>query len=126
SSNNKLNVIDIKQTGEVHLAIAQQPSDATAGTAINPAVTVSLVDDSGKVITNANLQVTVAIAAGPGSFAKGSTLTVSLKKGVATFSNLVLNTAGSYTLQATTGTLDPVTSNTFTVDPAQADHLVFL
>jgi hypothetical protein len=126
SSNNKLNVIDIKQTGEVHLAIAHQPSDTTAGTAIGPAVTVSLVDDSGNVIANANLKVTVTIAAGPGSFTKGSTLTVSLKKGVATFSNLVLTTAGSYTLQVTAGTLDPITSNAFDVDPAQADHLVFL
>ena len=44
--------------------------------------------------------------------------------GVATFSNLVLNTAGTYTLKATDGALTGATSGNLTVSPAAASQLV--
>ena len=65
-------------------------------------------------------------AAGPGGFAGASTTTVTVNAGVATFSNLVLNTAGSYTLgeSGTNGLTGPASAS-FTVVPAGADHLGF-
>ena len=56
------------------------------------------MDQFGNVVTSDNSdQVTLAIATGPGSFTAGSTTTVTASSGVATFSNLVLNTAGTAT-----------------------------
>jgi len=44
---------------------------------------------------------------------------------VATFSNIDLDKAGSYTLRATSGTFAAVTSSSFTVTPAAVSKLVF-
>src|SRR5262249_7460075 len=44
---------------------------------------------------------------------------------VATFSNLVLNTAGIYTLQATDNALTAATSGNITINPAAATQLVY-
>ena len=106
-----------------------QPSNTTAGAAITPAVTVKIEDQFGNVVTSDSTDtVTVGIASGPGgaSFAGTSTLTVTANTGVATFNNLRLNTAGSYTLSETaSGGLTGPASNSFTVTPAAANQLVF-
>ena len=46
-------------------------------------------------------------------------------KGVATFSTLVLNTAGSYKIAMADGSLTGVTSSSITITPAAAAKLVF-
>ena len=104
-----------------------QPSNTTAGAAITPAVTVKIEDQFGNLVTSDNTDtVTVGIASGPGSFTGSSTTTVTASSGVATFSNLHLNTAGSYTLSETaSGGLTGPASNSFTVTPAAANQLVF-
>ncbi len=70
----------------------------------------------------------MTIASGPGSFAGWSTTSVNVTNGVATFSNLILDTAGSYTLTATpsgiTGVTAAVTSTSFAVSPAAENKLV--
>ena len=106
------------------LVFTSQPTNSLAGAAINPAVTVSEEDASGNVMTSdSTSQVTVAISnnAGGGTLAGGDSTTVS--NGVATFSNLKIDTAGvGYTLVATSsGPLSAATSNAFTVigSPAQ-------
>ena len=70
-------------------------------------MTVKIEDQFGNLVTSdSSDMVTVGIATGPGSFTGGSTTTVTASGGVATFSNLHLNTAGSYTLSETaTGSL---------------------
>src|SRR4029077_15762505 len=93
-----------------HLSFSVQPSDATAGNAINPAVKVQVFDRFNNPATNDNSdQVTLSVASGPGPFAAGSTTTVTVGGGLATFSNLVLDTAGRYTLgeSATGGVTGP-------------------
>src|SRR5207248_780225 len=71
-------------------------------------------------------QVTLSVASGPGGFAGGSTTTVTVSAGVATFSNLILNTAGTYTLgESGTGGITGPISSSFTVVPAAANHLAF-
>jgi uncharacterized protein YkwD len=110
-----------------HLAFDVEPSDTVAGTPVAPAVQVWLLDPLGNLQTGDNSdRVTLTLAAGPGRFTSGSTTTVTVKGGVATFDNLVLTTAGSYTLKATaTGGVTGTNSVTFVVSPAAADHLAF-
>ncbi len=119
---------DVTAGAATELAFSVQPSDTTAGNAISPAVQVQVFDKYGNPATNdSGTPVTLSVASGPGNFAPGSTTTVFDSAGVATFSNLVLDTAGpGYTLaeNAPGGVTGP-DSNSFTVNPAVADHLSF-
>src|SRR5438876_923744 len=103
-----------------------QPRTSVAGVAISPAVTVQVFDRFGNFASNDNSgQVTLSVASGPGGFAAGSTTTASVSAGVATFSNLILNTAGAYTLgESGTGGLTGPSSASFTVVPADPKRLV--
>lgn len=56
-----------------------------------------------------NGPVTIAVATGPGSISAGTT-TVNAMNGIATFTGIQFNQAGTYTLTATSGTLTPATS----------------
>ncbi len=110
-----------------HLAFVQQPTNATAGPSnpITPAVTVEILDKYNNVLTGDNSDhVTVAVNSGPSTSLNG-TLTETVSGGVATFSDLSLNTAGTYTLDANSGTLSQVPSSSFVISPAGADHLTF-
>jgi hypothetical protein len=108
------------------LAFGQQPTSTPAGGTIASAVTVQLFDHYGNLATGDNTdQVILTVASGPGSFATGSTTTATVSGGIATFNNLVLTRAGTYTLAASAGNLTGVTSGTFTINPAAADHLAF-
>ncbi len=53
------------------------------------------------------------------------TTTVTAKNGVATFSNLAIDTAGTYTLQATSGTLTPASSTSITITASTPAKLVW-
>ncbi len=117
----------IKAAGADHLGFSVQPSNTTVGAAINPVVQVEVFDKLGNLLTSDNSdQVTLSVASAPGGFSSGSTTTVTASGGIATFSNLVLDTAGSYTLaeNATGGVAGP-NSSSFVVSPAAADHLGF-
>jgi uncharacterized repeat protein (TIGR03803 family) len=116
----------VSALGADHLAFGIQPSTTTAGSAINPAVTVEVVDKFGNLITVDNSdQVTLSVASGAGGFAGGSPPPATVSGGIASFGNLVLDTAGSYTLGASANGLTGVTSSSFTVSAAGADHLNF-
>jgi hypothetical protein len=79
---------------------------------------VAVVDAHGNTVTHSSALVTLAIASGPaGARLEGHT-TLHAVHGVATFSDLSLNVAGSYVLKATGGNLTPDLSFTFTVLPA--------
>ena len=94
------------------LAFVQQPSNSLAGIAISPAVQVAVQDADGNAVTGATNPVTLALTSGTGL---GGTLTVTPQNGVATFSNLSVSSAGSYTLSATSSGLTSATSASFTV-----------
>src|SRR5439155_804956 len=110
-----------------HLAFGVQPGTTVAGVAVRPAVTVPASELFRNLATNDNTDhVTLSVATGPGGFTVGSTTTVTVNSGVATFSNLVLNTAGAYTLRNDgTGGRTGRKSASFTVFPAAADHRTF-
>jgi hypothetical protein len=100
--------------GPAKLAFTQQPSNGTVGVAISPAVLVAVEDTNGNTVPIDTSTVTLTLSSG--TFSGGSnTVSVAAVNGVATFSNLVINTAGTYTLAASDGTLTAATSNSFTI-----------
>ena len=116
--------ISITAAAASKLVITQQaPGTATAGAALSPAVKVSVEDQFGNVVTSDSS--TVTMAPNTGGFASGSTTSVQAQNGVATFSNLILNTVGNFTLTATDGSLTSATSTGVSVVPAAASKLVF-
>jgi hypothetical protein len=101
------------------LSFTVQPTGVNQGVAITPAVQVTAKDNIGNVLTAFTGNVTVAIAGGTGTAGAtlGGTKTVAAVAGVATFSNLTVDLAGSgYKLTATASGLTTGTSNAFTVN----------
>ncbi len=110
-----------------HVVFTVQPSIAIGGAEIAPAVLVTARDAQGNTATGFTAAVTVAIGANPAAGTLFGTTTVTAVAGVATFSNLRIEKAGSaYTLDATSGNLTAATSTAFDITPAAADHLAFL
>ncbi|MGA2969812.1 MAG: InlB B-repeat-containing protein, partial [Acidimicrobiales bacterium] len=91
-----------------------EPSETNATTATSASVTV--LDGVGDPV--AGDTVTISIFSGPGGgFDSSSTLSATTSvSGIATFTNLVLDQAGSYVLHAADGTVI-VNSTPFSVDP---------
>ena len=108
----------------VVMSVSTQPRTTTAGSTVSGPPTVTAKDQFNNNITGKDISVTL----NTGSFTVGSTTTVKTNdSGVAAFSNLVANTAGSYTL--TFRLVDhtaQATSNSFTVNPAAAAKLVMV
>jgi hypothetical protein len=100
------------------LVFTTQPSNTVAGSSITPAVTVSVEDANGNVVTSATTSITVAIGTNPGSppGTLSGTPTESAVSGVATFSNLKISSDGNgYTLTAAGGSLPGATSTAFNI-----------
>jgi hypothetical protein len=98
-----------------HLGFLQQPTTTPAGTAIKPPVSVQILDQYGNLTTStATVGMTVN---GPGGFAAGSVTSMPAVGGVATFSSLILNTSGSYTITASSNGVTGIQSNSFSVVP---------
>ncbi len=101
------------------------PATGTAGTALTT-LKVSVEDLYGNLITTGTglgdtLKVSVSTGPTGGVFTGGSTTSVAASNGTATFSNLVLNTSGTYTFTAT----DTTPGDTgFTAAPASAGTVV--
>jgi hypothetical protein len=102
---------------------AQPPATVIAGDSFG--LTVSAEDPFGNVDATFGGNVTVAMASNPGGGSLGGTTTVQAIDGVATFSDLMLNRAGSgATLQTSTSGLTAGTSDPFSVTGAPATQLV--
>jgi adhesin/invasin len=103
------------------LEFVQQPTDEVAGSAITPAVTIRAVDSGGQTVPSFTGNVTVAIGTNPAGGTLSGTTTVAAVNGVATFSNLSINRAGSgYTLAASASGLTGATSAAFAITPGPA------
>src|SRR5205807_1072701 len=89
-----------------HLAFGVQPTDAIAGNAISPSVTVQVLDTFGNLVTTDGSLVQVAIANNAGGGTLPGTLTRQASGGVATFNDLSIDKTGTgYTLKAKDGAL---------------------
>jgi hypothetical protein len=112
-------------SGAAKLYFSVQPSNATAGVAIAPAVVIQ--DASGNTVTSATSAVTVAIRANPGGGTLSGTTTVNPVNGVASFPGLSIDKAGAgYTLVASSIPLTSATSAAFTITPAAVARLAFI
>src|SRR5262249_43522297 len=95
------------------LHFVAQPTNATAGATITPAVTVQLQDSGGNNVAHAGDPVTLSLVP---SVALGGTVTVNTDaNGLATFSNLAVGTVGTYFLTANSTGLVSTQSNAFQI-----------
>ena len=119
------NPFDVSPGAPTSVAFLQQPTNATAGVTLAPAVTARILDSSGNVCTGSSAAVSVAFVSNPGGATLGGTLTQNAVSGVATFANLSVNLAGSYSLQATSAGVSAGNSGSFAIVAAAPDHLTF-
>jgi hypothetical protein len=117
---------DITAGGATQLVFTVQPTTATAGASIAPAVQVTAKDGLGNVAAGFTGTVTVAIGTNPAGGNLSGTKTVSAVAGVATFNDLSINRNGTgYTLTAKTSGLAIITSTSFDILLGPASQLVF-
>jgi len=103
----------------------RQPTSAVAGAALNPAITVQLLDPFGNVDASNTSPLSLTLGANPGGAALGGTFSVAAVAGIATFTSVNVNKAGvGYTLQASGSGLAGVTSSSFNIAVGSAHHLV--
>jgi hypothetical protein len=108
------------------LVFTVQPTTTSAGRAVSPAVRVAAVDLLGNTDLTFTGTVTVAIGHNPSAGTLSGTVTIAGFGGVATFSTLNIDKAGSgYTLTAAATGLASATSTSFTITSGAATTLVF-
>ena len=103
------------------LAFSVQPTSITGGQAISPAVQVEVRDAAGTRVAGDRTAITVAIGTNLGGAALAGTKTANAVDGIASFSGLSLDKAGTgYTLVASGGSLTGATSAAFNVAASPA------
>src|SRR5213079_3163398 len=117
-------VFNITAGTATQLVFSVQPSTTTAATAITPAVEVTAQDAGGNTASGFTGNITVAIGTNPSTGTLSGTKTVAAVAGVATFSGLSIDKAGTgYTLTATG--VGSTTSTAFNITAGTATALVF-
>ena len=107
---------NITTVAPAQLAFISQPSNTTAGATISPAVQVEVRDATGNRIDTAADRITMATGVNPGTATLSGTTTVGAVNGVATFSDLSIDSIGvGFTLVASTPNLIGATSTAFIV-----------
>src|SRR5205814_1007540 len=103
------------------LVVATDPAGATAGAAFATQPTVKVEDAYGNTVTTDSSNITATINSGTGSL-QGTT-TLASSSGIATFTNLRIDTTGAKTLHFTDSALTTTNTNSFTVNAAAAATL---
>lgn len=110
---------DIVAGAPVKLGFVQQPSNATAGDSIVPAVRVAVQDMLGNTVLIARASISLGLGANPGSATLGGVAVRQADSGVAAFPGLSVSApASGYTLQASAVGLATATSAPFSVTAA--------
>ncbi|MHB8875916.1 MAG: PKD domain-containing protein [Myxococcaceae bacterium] len=118
---------DIAPGAAARLVFAIAPSSTTAGAAISPAPSVTVQDALGNTVTSSTASITMAIDTNPSLGVLSGTLTVAAVAGVASFSTLSIDKAGTgYTLVASSGALAAATSPAFEILVGAPAKLVFI
>jgi hypothetical protein len=94
------------------LGFGVSPSTTVAGQIISPAVTVQVLDQQGRLVTDSTASVTLTLSVGGTLYGTSTTPAVG---GVATFSTLRVLPAGTYTLSASSDGLVGATSSPFSI-----------
>src|SRR5207244_685099 len=98
------------------LALGVQPGNTTAGQSISPAITVLVQDSLGNTVTTSSATITMAIGTNAGGGTLSGTTSVAASSGIATFSTLSIDKAGTgYTLPASSAGLTGATSSSFNI-----------
>jgi trimeric autotransporter adhesin len=106
------------------LVYLQQPTAVVAGSVIAPAVTATIQDANGNVVTSSTATVTIAIGTNPGGGTLTGTTSVSASAGVATFADLSIDRTGTgYKLAVSSAGLTGATSSSFNVTAGTAIQL---
>jgi Bacterial Ig-like domain (group 1)/Calcineurin-like phosphoesterase len=109
------------------LAFAVQPSNATAGGAITPAVQVAVQDAGDNLVSTATNSITIALGNNPSGGSLSGALSAAASGGIAQFSNLSIDKAGTgYTLQATASGVTTAVSTAFDIGAGAVDHLAYI
>jgi uncharacterized repeat protein (TIGR03803 family) len=124
-TNGQGTLFELLPTRTAQITVAQQPSAIQAGVTMLQPIVVDLELTGGQVNTADNSSVTLSIVSGPSGATLSGTTTVQASHGVATFSNLKLTHAGTYTLAASDGSLVPVALDSFAVYAGPATRLVY-
>jgi streptogramin lyase len=107
------------------LVFTAQPSNTAVGAHINPSVIVTAEDGSGNVVPGFPSTVTLKLANNPSSATLSGTLTVTPNQGVATFSDLSIDKAGSaYTLNASTMDFEFKAATSTSFDVTSGTHAI--
>jgi glucose/arabinose dehydrogenase len=119
----KLHFINTAVVGS--LSFQQSPLSTNAGAIISPAVTVLLLDTNNAPLTNVTVTLSLSNSA---ATLNGIGSQTSDAAGVVTFTNLSINTAGTYALQATAGFVPIVTnySSAFVISNTAAARLAIV
>jgi hypothetical protein len=98
------------------LAFTTQPGNANVASNISGPPTITVRDNFGNTVTSSTASVTIGMGANPAGGTLSGTTTKNAVSGVASFSDLAVNQAGTgYTLTAASTGLSSVTSNIFNV-----------
>jgi hypothetical protein len=100
------------------LAFFVQPNSVNVSERIEPAVQVIARDSLGGTDSTFTGRITITLTANSTGAALSGTRSVRPSNGIASFANLAVDKAGTYTLQATATGASPVTSSAFTVTTA--------
>jgi hypothetical protein len=92
-----------------------QPNSADVGQIISPAVEVVTRDSLGNINTSFNGTITIGLGSNSTGANLSGTTVVRPVNGIASFSNLAIDKAGTYTLRATGGGAGPVESGAFSI-----------
>ncbi len=105
---------NISAAAATQIVFTTEPSN---GTTSNPlrSVKVSVEDQYGNVVKTDTSAITLAIDTGPTGATLGGTLAVAVVNGVAVFNGLTLADTGTYTLDASDGSLTGATSDSFVI-----------
>lgn len=124
-------VFNVTGTGQTasatDLVITTQPGGGTGGVVWAQQPVVEAHDSGGAIDTSFNGSVTAEITTGTGTMGASllGTVTVTASNGVADFTDLAVDLAGTgYTLDFTSGSLNPATSNAFDITVGPAAELV--
>ena len=101
--------------GTSGLGFFVQPNSADVGRVITPAVEVVVRDSLGGTDSSFTGGIAISLASNPTGATMSGTTVVRPVNGIASFSNLAIDKAGSYTLQASAGGAASVTSGAFTI-----------
>jgi adhesin/invasin len=110
------NTIVLGPGAATQLAITTQPS-ATAqnNTVFDQQPVIHLLDSGGNAVSQAGVTVSAELTSGTGPLAGNRSVTTDAS-GVATFTNLKIQSPGTYTIRFTSGSLAPVVSSAIVVN----------